>query len=155
MNRLVGVYITTSPLDQFDADAFLDDYIQQALTGESVAVDDSQYAEKLYGNLVEGEDGPYYAFEGVEGFPFYTLNINRERRGKLTAISPIIWMVAPWRWIGGRQILSNPWRPPFMFPLEKRTTPSSSTPCIKPKPGQSTWSLVQGSAAISAQAGAL
>ncbi len=81
-DRLVGVYITTSPLDQFDADAFLDDYIQQSLTGENVAVDDSQYAEKLYGNLVEGEDGPYYTFEGVEGFPFYTLNINQGKEGK-------------------------------------------------------------------------
>lgn len=76
-DQLVGVYVTTEHVDLFDTEAFLNDNTQKILTGEDIMVDGRQYAERLYGKFVEGEDDPYYEFDGVKGFPFSSLNIKQ------------------------------------------------------------------------------
>lgn len=93
-DRLVGVLVTATHLDLFDAEAYFADHAQQLMNGGLIAGDTSAYEGRLYARPVEesytDESGQAhtskrYTFEGVcEGIAyFYT--VAEGEHGSVTA----------------------------------------------------------------------
>jgi len=82
-DRLIGVLITTEPLDLFDMESYFSDHAKEILSGGTISESESAaYEGRLYAALV---DKPYfseetgetkmikeYAFDGVNGFSYYS-----------------------------------------------------------------------------------
>lgn len=79
-DHLVGVYITTEPLDLFDMDAYLGDNLRVADGEIRLDGDADAYAGRLYATVEKTEKGPaQYVFEGVEGSGFFALEQEDEQ----------------------------------------------------------------------------
>lgn len=69
--RLIGVLVTTQPLDLFDLEAYLSEH-PEALLGDG-RIDErfaSPYEDRLYAQLEEGEGRPRYVFAQVQGYAY-------------------------------------------------------------------------------------
>lgn len=86
-DRLVGVFVTSEYLDLFDFEGYLEDHIGDMFDGGEIEGDTSAYQGRLYAALVEepyvSETGETvmtrrYAFEGVEGFPYFYARLTDE-----------------------------------------------------------------------------
>lgn len=74
-DRLIGMYITQEYLDLFDSEKYLNDHLNQIMSGKDLVVDEAESRE--YGNRVyavyqekDNEIGDY-VFEGLDGISFF------------------------------------------------------------------------------------
>lgn len=71
-DRLIGVFITTQPLDLFDIEGYLNDHLEQAISGGEIdSADAAAYQGRLYATLDDSAPSAQYTFEGVEGMCFF------------------------------------------------------------------------------------
>lgn len=72
-DRLIGVYITTEPLDLFDMERYLNDHADQRLNDSPLVAEPDitgQYSRRIYATSQIENGHEIYAFENLEGFMF-------------------------------------------------------------------------------------
>lgn len=68
-DRLIGVFVTTTYLDLFDFEGYMNAHIEDFIeNGSQVITDQSNYQGRIYATLVEGTV-PNYEFSDIEGIP--------------------------------------------------------------------------------------
>lgn|GEM_PF-703750 len=81
-DRLIGVFITTKPLDLFDDNGYVNDNIDSIMSGKTPSEETaSKYEGRLYATKLadsgtshlssETTDAPDFSFKGVPGFAFF------------------------------------------------------------------------------------
>lgn len=66
--NLIGVLVTTEPLDLFDFEAYFNDHAQTILAGGEISAEDADaYTGRLYASL----EGRRYVFPDVDGFRYF------------------------------------------------------------------------------------
>lgn len=91
-DHLVGVYITTEPLDLFDMDGWIRDHLTAQGGDIRLDGDADAYAGRLYATEEKTEKGPaQYVFEGIDGSGFFALEQEDEQGScQHTAVSGAI-----------------------------------------------------------------
>lgn len=74
-DRLIGMYITQEYLDLFDSEKYLNDHLNQLMSGKDLVVDEAgsrEYGNRVYAVYQEkdNEIGDY-VFEGLDGISFF------------------------------------------------------------------------------------
>jgi len=70
-DRLAGVFVTTQHVDLWDAEAFLNDNLDEILSGNTDELDAPQHYDKLFAQVAESNDNNQnsrYVFNGIEGY---------------------------------------------------------------------------------------
>lgn len=77
-DRLIGVFVTTTYLDLFDFEGYMNEHIDEFMKkGSHVITDQSDYEGRIYATVVKGEV-PDYEFPGIEGIPMIMASVTDE-----------------------------------------------------------------------------
>lgn len=78
-DRLAGVFLTTTWLDLFDTQAYLEENLSAIMNGREIsAARQQQYEGRLYAKMVPSDDGrPHdFIFENVEGIRYFSAYVS-------------------------------------------------------------------------------
>lgn len=82
-DKLIGVFITEEYLDLFDMEAYLNDNLNQIMSGKEIGFgEQAEYEGRIYatpqGFLEDGSPDGYFTFEGVEGYAYFFPEVETE-----------------------------------------------------------------------------
>lgn len=89
-DKLIGVFITEDYLDLFDMEAYLNDNLNQIMSGKEIGFEEqAEYEGRIYatpdGYLEDGTPDGYFTFEGLEGYAYFFPEVETETYSALVS----------------------------------------------------------------------